>query len=96
MIIDQGEFENTTEILDGNVYRKCRFERCRLVYRGGQLPEMADCFFNECTWTFDDAADRTLIFLKNIFHGMGNGGKQIVQQTFDNIRKPPGAVPPVN
>ncbi len=41
-----------------------------------------DCRFDDCEWKFDDAAGRTLAFLKVIW---GAGGKAPVQQMIKEI-----------
>lgn len=77
-----------TEVIDGNEYRDCRFEKCLIVYRGGQLPVISSCHFENCTWQFQDAAERTLLFLKSIYHGMGQGGIELVEATLSALRQP--------
>jgi hypothetical protein len=81
------KYENSTEVLDGNVYKACEFTKCRLVYRGGLPPSVSQCRFSDCEWFFEDAADRTVAFMKAIYHGMGEGGRQVIDATFENIRK---------
>lgn len=84
----QGVFHNSTEIVDGNEYEACEFRQCRLVYRGGTLPRMSQCHFADCQWILEDAADRTITFLRSIYHG-GPGGKELVEVLFNNIRRKP-------
>lgn len=57
-------FKNAIVHVDGQKYRSCRFERCRLVYSGGELPSMVGCEFDRCRWTLDGAAARTLRLMK--------------------------------
>jgi len=79
-------FEKCTEILDGNQYKACEFRNCTLIYRGGSLPQMHYCHFSECSWKFEAAADRTIAFLKGLYHG-GLGGKELIEAAFNNIRR---------
>jgi uncharacterized protein YjbI with pentapeptide repeats len=85
---------NVTEIIDGNRYERCRFENCNLVFRGGEIPHISDCNFDNCTWQFADAAERTLIFMHHLYHGMGSGGAQLIEATLAAMRQPPVAQPP--
>jgi len=79
---------NTTDVIDSNHYERCRFEGCILVYRGGELPYINGCQFDNCSWQFHDAADRTLSLLHQFYHGMGEGGVKMVEATFAQLRQP--------
>ena len=57
-------FKNAIVHVDGQSYRECRFERCQLVYSGGDLPRMVDCEFLRCRWTLEGAGARTLRLMK--------------------------------
>jgi hypothetical protein len=85
------QFSGTTEAIDGNQYENCVFKNCALVYRGGELPTIAGCTFDDCRWEFDEAAMRTLVLLRNLYHGMGTNGQKMVEQTLNTIRIPPNA-----
>ncbi len=83
--------EGETVTLDGNEYKACDFRRCRLVYRGGEPPVLVQDNFAHCTWHFEDAAERTLEFLRGLYHS-GAGGRDLIEKTFADIRRnPPGA-----
>ena len=58
-------------------------------YRGGTIPVVTGCHFDDCRWQFEDAAERTLVFLRAMFHGLGTGGRQLVESTLNQIRTPP-------
>jgi hypothetical protein len=92
-------FSNATETIDGNTYTDCRFDNCKLVYRGGEMPRIGGCHFENCQWQFEDAAERTLVFLRQLYHGMGAGGAQLVEATLAQLRQPMAAAtaqfPPV-
>jgi hypothetical protein len=88
--IDQN-FSSKTEVLDGNEYLNCKFKSCTMVYRGGTIPVVNGCNFDDCRWQFEDAAERTLVFLRAMFHGLGTGGRQLVESTLNQIRTPPNA-----
>lgn len=38
---------------------------------------------------FAGPANYVMYFLKGIYHGMGEGGKKLAEDTFDGIRKQP-------
>jgi hypothetical protein len=79
-------FENETVVIDGNEYRACKFHRCQMVYNGGEFPKLIDCNCSECAWGFDDAAGRTISFMRAMYQGGGSGGKELIEGTFRNIR----------
>jgi hypothetical protein len=81
---------NATEIIDGNQYHDCRFENCQLVFRGGELPTINRCHFENCKWQFEDAAERTLLFMKSLYHGMGPGGVELIEATLSALRQAGG------
>jgi hypothetical protein len=78
-------FENERVELSENRFHGCTFRNCELVYRGEPSPTFQDNEFIDSTFVFRDAAIRTLYFLSNIYHA-GEGGQEIVEQTFDDIR----------
>ena len=57
-----------------------------MVYKRGNFPKLIDCEFFECAWSFDDAAARTVAFMKAMYHGGDSGGKELIEGTFRNIR----------
>jgi hypothetical protein len=81
-------FSHASETIDGNIYTDCRFDNCKLVYRGGEMPRISGCHFENCQWQFEDAAERTLVFLRQLYHGMGPGGAQLVEATLAQLRQP--------
>lgn len=79
-------FKNQGIQLDGNQYIQCMFQNCTLQFGGLLAPKIIDCKFFECSWSFTDAAARTLEFLKALYHGAAEGGKELIERTFENIR----------
>ena len=79
---------NETEVIDGNHYEECRFENCKMIYRGGEIPRITRCQFEDCKWHFEDAAERTLLFMRQLYHGMGPGGMQLIESTITQLRQP--------
>ena len=80
--------------LDGAAFVNCTFDECELVYGGGEAPRMEGCRINGGRWSFADAASRTLAFMHGLYHGLGPGGKALIERTFDDIRRPPRAPGP--
>lgn len=76
--------------VDGNSYKSCTFgPNVILVYSGGDVPGMEHCRIHPpARWEFEDAAQRTLTQLRNIYHGYGDWGKQVIDETFEKIRQP--------
>jgi hypothetical protein len=83
------QFNNDKIRMDGNTFVDCEFENCVMEYGGGPLPNMIGCGFNGVQWAFTESAASTISFMQAIYHGMGAGGKQLIEQTFENIRKQP-------
>ena len=87
------DYNGVTEVIDGNQYTECKFENCQMIYRGGDIPSIKSCHFNNCTWQFEEAAERTLVFMRLIYHGMGDNGPQMIESAFKTIREPIPARP---
>ena len=73
--------------LDGNVYQDCRFENCNLIYAGLGPVGLQRCAFLNVRWAFVDAASNTLAFMAGLYHGAGEGGRTVIEETFDGIRR---------
>ena len=79
---------NDTVILDGSEFVNCEFDNCKMVYRGGEMPRLQHCRFARCTWHLEDAAQRSVLFLRSIYHS-GQGGRELVEETLRHIRMRP-------
>ena len=84
------DFNSTTLEIDGSVYDQCKFNNCKLIYRGGAIPTFSRCTLDRCEWIWNDAALRTIGFLRGIYSGMGPGGRQMVESILTEIRTPFG------
>lgn len=82
----KNKYERTTVRLDNNEFVECSFDECTLLYAGEGPVSMVDCNFLNAQWVFVDAAQQTLQFLHGLYHGMGDGGRKLVESTFDEIR----------
>ena len=75
-------FNHQTVALDGETFTDCAFAGCRLVYAGGEPPQLEGCRFDDCDWRFEDAAANTLSYLKLMW---GVGAKASVQAMIKEI-----------
>ncbi len=81
-------FADMREAVDGNKYSNCKFERCGIVYSGGEIPHMNGCAFDGCVWHFEGAAERTLQFMNLLYQGTGDEGRAMIDETIEVIRRP--------
>ena len=84
MIADQ-MFKNERIELHGNIYHRCTFEKCELVYDGDRSPTFKDNEFVDTVFVFRGPATRMLYLLANIYHA-GEGGREVIEKTFNDIR----------
>jgi len=75
-------YNHETVVLDGETFSDCEFRDCRLVYSGGATPVFESCKFHGCEWKQDDAAIRTLAYLKALWNV---GEKATVQALIKDI-----------
>ncbi len=80
-------YTQTTILLDGGEFEKCVFDRCVLEYGGTAPVYLNGCSFKEIEWRMVGAASNTIQFLEGLYHGLGPGGRSVVESTFANIRK---------
>jgi len=79
-------FDGGTVTLDNNNFNKCKFRNCIIQYGGAGPVGLSNCEFSNVKWVFHGAANNTLNFMQAMYTGMGEGGKQIIEQTFENIK----------
>ena len=80
-------FKNKTIEIDFNQFSNCQFDGCTFVYHGYGVIGLDDCTFTNVSWTFAGAAANTLNFMQGLYHGAGEGGKNLIESTFTNIRE---------
>ncbi len=83
---ESSTFKNTRVVLDGNQYVKCVFENCVLVFMATGPVGLTNCTFINVRWTLEGAAALTMQFLKALYQGAGEGGQQLVESLFAQIR----------
>ena len=81
--VDQ-TYNGITILLDGSSFERCVFNDCRMIYQGGEPPQLVNCTFKGSNFGMDGPAANTLAFLNAMYHG---GMKSVVEATFDNIRR---------
>lgn len=87
--------ENQDVTLDGNSFMRCTFRNCRMIFRASASSHMESCqFLDGVTFHMEGAADLTMQFLTACYHGMGDGGRDLVENTFRNIRAGRPPAPP--
>jgi len=79
-------FSNEDLDLDFNSFTNCKFVNCNMIYHGFGPIGMEGCSFTEVRWTFSDAAALTLNFMSSLYVGAGEGGRRLIEQTFENIK----------
>jgi hypothetical protein len=57
-----------------------------MIYRGYGPIGLEGCSFNEVQWTFSDFASNTISFMAGLYSGAGEGGRKLIEQTFENIK----------
>jgi hypothetical protein len=86
MIAQEQHFHDITVYLDGSTFLGCAFERCRFVFSGLIPSHLEGCRFTECKWEFAGPAANVIGFLTSLY-SLGGGGKDLVEKTFESIRK---------
>lgn len=80
------EFSNQDVHMDFNQFINCKFIDCELIYHGFGPIGMEGCSFTKVRWTFSDAAANTVNFMESLYAGAGEGGRKLIEQTFEKIK----------
>lgn len=80
-------FNDQDVMLDDNEFHRCNFEDCNLIYNGGKPPTLNGCSFSKVRWRFTGPAADTVAFMRALYHGCGEGGQSLIEQTFESIRE---------
>jgi hypothetical protein len=82
------DFDGKDITLGANTFTGCTFRNCRVVFDGTPgLKLRANKFKENIQWVFDNHAANTILFLTMLYHSEGKGGREIVENTFENIRR---------
>lgn len=82
------KFVDQRVVLDEDEFFECAFTRCQLVYQGGEWAYLVGCRMEQCSFGFEGAAGRTLLFLQGMYRHMGPAGARLIEATFNDIRGP--------
>jgi hypothetical protein len=84
LLFKNRKFKSTHVHLDGNEYHNCEFQKCEIAFAGTEVVGLSDCHFEECTWVFLGAADKTIGFLTALY--TQPAFRPLVEATLHNIR----------
>lgn len=79
-------FQTVRISLDNNEYERCKFIRCIMEYSGSGSVVLKGCEFRDVKWVFTGSAQNTVEFLRGAYHGLGDGGKMLVEEIFEVIK----------
>ena len=79
------KIENEVIILDYKSFVDVDFEKCTMVYKGGQPPTLVNNNLNECVWHFEGDARNTLMFLRSL--SADPGSREFVLEELLGIAK---------
>ncbi len=86
MKYEKTSFNKQEVLLDNNEFTECVFVDCTLTYGGETPPILSGCSFSGVKWDFVGYAANTIAFMNGIYHGCGEGGHDLIEKTFENIR----------
>lgn len=78
-------FENERWEVDGLTFEHCTFRRCKIVFSATEPVAFKECTFIECEWVFHGPAATTLDYVAALSHGLGAGGRELVEGIFQSI-----------
>lgn len=81
------KYQNSTVKIDNIHFIGCEFINCTLEYTGVGLVGIEGCTFDNVKWLFTGPARNTIDFMRALYHGMGEPGKQVIDKTFDAIKQ---------
>ena len=87
MKFGEATFSNQDLTLDFNDFARCKFVKCTLVYHGFGPVGLARCEFVDVKWNFSGPAGNTVKFMTALYQGAGEGGKRLIEGTFENIKQ---------
>lgn len=87
MRIKNQEFNNETIKLDDNSFDHCTFNNCKMIYSGTGPVNLSNSTISNAEWTFEGPAANTMTFLKVITEGLGDGGKELLLNSFEGLRE---------
>lgn len=96
-VIKNKTFTEEHIVLDNKRYVGCTFNNCDFVYRGSPTGFFSNCDFNSIkSWEFEGEAKNTVEFIAMTYHGIGEGGKKMMENLFEGIKNIPPNNPNLN
>jgi hypothetical protein len=84
--ISNNSYSGQSVTLDNMHFDNCDFDDYKLVFRGTALFGMVNCRFYGCQWMLDGNAAITIQFLKLMYRGFGDEGRQLVESLLQTIQ----------
>lgn len=85
--IHDKEFGRERVVLDGKHFMHCKFNGSTMEFGATAPVGMVRCEFANVKWVFTGAASLTTNFMTGLYRGAGEGGRELVEDTFAKIRK---------
>lgn len=85
--ISKKEFGQEKVVLDGKHFVDCKFNGSTMEFGAKGPVGLVSCQFSDVKWSFTGAASLTIHFMAGLYHGAGEGGRELVEDTFAKIRK---------
>jgi hypothetical protein len=83
------EFVGRRLEIDGNIYDRCKFRDCDLLFSAKDPIHLVDCTFKDCRLHFEGPAELTLSALRDLYQ---TGFADLIDRTLENVRrKRPGS-----
>lgn len=79
-------FTNETMTLDNKHFFDCKFNHCTMVFEGKGNLHLSNCGFYNCRWSLTEYAANVVSFMSSMYLGLGEDGKKVVEETFENIK----------
>jgi hypothetical protein len=87
-VVNSETFNNDVILLNNNTYINCKFKNCIFVYDGDDgFIELGNNEFWQPSLELSGPASNTLNFMKTIYHSLGDFGKRVIDELFENIKK---------
>jgi hypothetical protein len=77
-------FHDETVHVDAQTFIDCEFRSARMIYGGGELPTFDGCAFEQCEWSFEGPAARTLEYIQTLFSSRDTA---VVQGLLRDLRR---------
>lgn len=67
-------------VVDGGSFVHAHLIQCTLIYRGGKVPNLAACHTENCTWSIEDKALNTLLFIAYLEKGQPQSAAELLEK----------------